>query len=142
MLVVGFDDGIVRFIGLEEKKFTLVKAFKVHKTAIIRVKCNREGNVVVVADTAGSLFFLGLDSASLSKITPFCLYETGFKINDLSWDRSGEKILLACQDGKLHEIESPKEKDCDYTETYLKKFKSRTFLIKMMESQKPNREEL
>ncbi len=41
---------------------------------------------------------------TLSKITPYCLFETGFKINDLTWDRNGDKILLACQDGKLHEI--------------------------------------
>ena len=45
---------------------------------------------------------------TLSKITPYCLFETGFKINDMSWDRSGDKILLACQDGKLHEIFVPK----------------------------------
>ena len=40
-LVVGFSDGIVRFVGLDEKKFTLIKAFKVHKNPIIKVKCNR-----------------------------------------------------------------------------------------------------
>lgn len=73
-----------------------------HRNAITKVKCNREGNIVVISDTAGSLFFLGIDTGSLGKITPYCLFETGFKINDLSWDRSGEKILLACQDGKLH----------------------------------------
>ncbi len=41
MLVVGFSDGIVRFVGLEDKKFSLVKAFKVHKNQITKVKCNR-----------------------------------------------------------------------------------------------------
>ena len=66
-----------------------MKAFKVHKNSIIKVKCNREGSTVVAVDTAGSLFFLSIDDISLSKITPFCLFETGFKINDLSWDRSG-----------------------------------------------------
>ena len=87
---------------LEDKKFALIKAFKVHKNPITKVKCNREGSVVVVADTTGALFFLALDSVNLSKIVPYCLLETGFKINDLSWDRMGDKILLACQDGKLH----------------------------------------
>lgn len=108
MLVVGFSDGIVRFVGLEDKKFALIKAFKVHKNKITKVKCNREGNIVVAADTAGSLFFLAIDDTNLSKITPYCLFETGFKINDLTWDRNGEKILVACQDGKLHEIFIPK----------------------------------
>ena len=96
---------------------------------------------MVAADAGGSLFFLALDSFNLGKITPYCLFETGFKINDLTWDRTGDKLLLACQDGKLHEIETPKEKDCDYSESYLHKFKSRSFTIKMMESQKPNKEE-
>jgi cilia- and flagella-associated protein 44 len=139
--VVGFSDGIVRFVGLDEKKFTLIKAFKVHRNPIVKVKCNREGSVVVAADTSGALFFISLDSVSLSKITPYCLFETGFKINDLSWDRTGDKVLLACQDGRLHEIDTPREKDCDFSETYLKKFSSRTFVMKMMESQKPNKED-
>lgn len=89
MLVAGFSDGIVRFLGLEDKKFVLIKAFKVHKNSITKVKCNREGNIVVVSDIAGSLFFLSIDDSILGKITPFCLYETGFKINDLTWDRNG-----------------------------------------------------
>lgn len=103
-----------------------------HKNPIARVKCNREGNVVVVSDTIGTLFFLSLDNVDLGKITPYCLFETGFKINDLCWDRSGDKVLVACQDGKLHEIESPKEKDCDYSETFLHPFKHRSLTIKMM----------
>lgn len=140
-LVVGFSDGIVRFVGLEDKKFTLIKAFKVHKNPVVKVKSNRDGSIVVAADTAGSLFFLALDNVNLAKITPYCLFETGFKINDLCWDRTGEKVLLACQDGRLHEIDAPREKDCDYSETYLHKFKSRTFVMKMMESQKPDKEE-
>jgi hypothetical protein len=53
------------------------------------VKCNREGNIIVVTDTHGSIFFLSLDSAILSKIVPYCLFETGFKINDLQWHKNG-----------------------------------------------------
>ena len=37
MLAVGFSDGIVRFIYLDPKGITLVKAFKVHKTSIIKI---------------------------------------------------------------------------------------------------------
>lgn len=87
---------------------------------------------MVVADNSGSLFFLSMDSAYLDRIKPYCLFETGFKINDLCWERTGEKVLIACQDGKLHEIDTPKEKDCDFSQTYLKAFKHRTFLMKMM----------
>lgn len=107
-VIVGFSDGIVRFLLLADKGFHLIKSFKVHKNQIIKVKVNREGNVVVVADSAGSLFFISINQNNLSDIKPFCLFETGFKINDLSWDRKGDKILLACQDGRLHEITAPK----------------------------------
>jgi hypothetical protein len=61
----------------------------VHKHPISKVKCNREGNIVVVTDTQGSIFFLALDSVILSKIVPYCLFETGFKINDLQWHKNG-----------------------------------------------------
>lgn len=108
MIVTGFSDGIVRFLFLDPKGFSLVKVFKVHKTGITKIKSNRDGTIIVACDTAGSLFFLSLDSPVLTKITPFCLFETGFKINDLTWDRNGEKILLACNDGKLHEVFVPK----------------------------------
>lgn len=89
MLVVGFEDGIIRFVGLEEKRFVLIKAFKVHKNPINKVKCNREGSIVVVTDIAGSMFFLSINDTSLNKITPYCIFETGFKITDLSWHRTG-----------------------------------------------------
>ena len=92
-----------------------------------------------MCDTAGSLFFLALDSAHLGKITPYCLLETGWKVNDLQWNRTGHKVLLACQDGRMHEVDVPSERDCDYTETYLRQFTSRSYTIKMLESQKPNR---
>jgi hypothetical protein len=67
----------------------LIKAFKVHKNSIFKIKANRDGTILAVCDTAGSLFFLSLDSPLIAKITPYCLFETGFKINDLCWDRNG-----------------------------------------------------
>jgi hypothetical protein len=89
MVAVGFSDGIVRFLFLNSKGFDIVKAFKVHKNPIIKIKSNRDGTILVVCDSLGSLFFLSLDSPIINKITPYCLFETGFKINDLCWDRNG-----------------------------------------------------
>lgn len=89
MLAVGFSDGIVRFIFLDPKGITLVKAFKLHKNSIIKVKSNRDGTILAVIDLSGSLFFISLDSPVVNKIVPYCLFETGFKINDFCWDRNG-----------------------------------------------------
>lgn len=74
MIVVGFSDGIVRFLGLEQNNFKLIKALKVHKNSIIKIKANREGNVIAIIDTAGSIFFIYLDNISLDKIIPYCLF--------------------------------------------------------------------
>ena len=89
MIVVGFSDGIVRFLFLQSKEFTLIKSFKVHKNPITKIKANRDGTILAIVDTVGSMFFISIDSPVISKITPFCLFETGFKINDMTWDRNG-----------------------------------------------------
>ncbi len=41
MIVVGFSDGIVRFLGIEQKDFRLIKAERVHKNPILKIKANR-----------------------------------------------------------------------------------------------------
>ena len=41
MLVVGFSDGIVRFLGIEQSSFKLIKAFKVHRNPVTKIKVNR-----------------------------------------------------------------------------------------------------
>lgn len=74
MVAVGFSDGIVRFLFLDPKGFTLVKAFKVHKTGIIKLKTSRDGVILVACDTAGSLFFLSLENPVVTKIVPYCLF--------------------------------------------------------------------
>lgn len=60
--------------------------------------------MVAVCDIQGSIFLMNLDTVHLDRITPYCLFETGFKINDMCFDKLGEKLLLACNDGKLHEL--------------------------------------
>lgn len=61
MVVAGFADGIVRFLGIEQKDFKLIKAQRVHKNPILKIKANREGSIVAVCDTQGSIFLLDLD---------------------------------------------------------------------------------
>jgi len=41
MVAVGFSDGLVRFIGIGQDNFKLIKAFKVHKNCINKMKINR-----------------------------------------------------------------------------------------------------
>ncbi len=37
----------------------------------------------------GSIFFLYLDNINLDKIVPYCIFETGYKINDLCFNKNG-----------------------------------------------------
>lgn len=142
MIVVGFSDGIVRFLGLDQSSFKLIRAEKVHKNSIFKIKANREGSIVAVCDVQGSIFLLDLHASQLDNITPYCLFETGFKINDICFDKLGEKLLVACNDGKLHEIDVPKMSECNFDQSYLHTPKYRSLTIKMLESQKPKREDL
>ncbi len=132
LLCIGFNDGLVRLLGLNQDSFYLVLTLKVHVHSIIKVKANRDNTVIVVVDALGNMFFLGVDSFSLNKITPFCLFETGLKINDICWSKQSDKLLLACQDGHLYEIDVPKESECDYSETYKKDYTFRKHQVRMM----------
>jgi len=50
-----------------------------------------------------------LSAGSLSTIEPYCLFETKFLISSICWDRMGDKILLGCKDGFIHEVNVPKK---------------------------------
>lgn len=114
-------------------KVHLLKTLKVHKSKITHIKCTPDGATVAIVSSDGDIFFIGHHHNDLQKLIPFCLFETGFQINDICWDREGSKVLLACQDGNLYEANVPKEDECDCSETYLKDFQYRSFTIKMME---------
>ena len=83
-----------------------------------------------------------LDHNNLHRLEPFCLYETGLLINSICWNKSDDKILLACKDGCIYEIKVLRKDLCDYSQTYLKSHSITKYTIKMMESQKPKRDEM
>lgn len=63
---------------------------------------------MLVVSVDGDIFCVELDVSNLQHILPYCLYETKFKINNISWDSEGTKVLLSCADGKIHEMYVPK----------------------------------
>ena len=139
MVAVGFSDGLVRFLILNQSGIELVKVFKILKKRIVHLKCSPDGATLVVIDESGDIFLCSLNSSKIQDIVPYCLYETGFKINDLCWDRESTKILLGCKDGTLAEIKILRPQQCDNSETYLKPHNARVYLVRMMESQKPKK---
>lgn len=51
----------------------------------------------------------------------------------MQWDKLGEKLLFACQDGNIYENLVLKKEECDNSDTYLKDFETKSWEIKMME---------
>lgn len=119
-----------------------MKVFKIHKRKITHTKCSPDGVTLAVVDENGDIFLCSLNSSKIQDIVPYCLYETKMKVNDICWDRDSTKILLGCRDGTLAEIKILRPQQCDNSETYLKPHNARTYLVKMMESQKPKKEDL
>lgn len=139
---MAFSDGIIRLVLINQSELTLIKAEKVLKRKIVLMKCSPDGTTLSAIDEGGDMFFLSLNPLDLQDMKPYCLHETGFKANDMCWDRDSKKVLLACKDGRLHEFMVPKPSDCDISETYLRPFQAKSHLVKMMESQKPKKEDL
>lgn len=83
-----------------------------------------------------------LSAGSLSTIEPYCLFETSFQISSICWDRMGEKLLIGCRDGYIHEMTVPRKEFCDTKQSYLKEYQYKSYRIRMMEFQKPKKDEM
>lgn len=113
MLAIGFSDGLLRFVILNQSSIELVKVFKIHRRKITHIKSSPDGVTLAVIDESGDIFLCSLNSSKIQDIAPYCLYETGFKVNDVCWDRDSTKILLGCKDGNLAEIKVLRPQQCD-----------------------------
>lgn len=105
MIIAGFDNGIVRWLMLNQDRLFLVKALKVHKTAISHIRLTNDGETIAFVAKNGDIFFLQQHPNDLQKFEPVCLFETQLKINDIQWDKMKEKVLIGCNDGKIYEIQ-------------------------------------
>mmetsp|Transcript_16248 Transcript_16248/g.13872 ORF Transcript_16248/g.13872 Transcript_16248/m.13872 type:complete len:351 (-) Transcript_16248:313-1365(-) len=144
VLLAGFDDGVVRVLLLNKNGFVLIRAVRVHRNPIYKLKISPSGTILAVATRKGEVFFLEMDHSKPQNFEPYCLLDLGFQINDMSWHEDSSKLLFACEDGKVREMRIPQKYECDTSESYHKDtsfidFKSYT--IKMMEFQKPKLDE-
>ncbi|KRX11116.1 WD40-repeat-containing domain [Pseudocohnilembus persalinus] len=130
LVLAGYSTGIVRWLILNGEGFHLIKA------------ASPDGQNIAILAENGDLFIIEQSQSDLQTIEPFCLYETKLEINDMQWDKLGEKLLFACQDGRIYENQVLKKEECDNSDTYLKEFVTKSWEIKMMEFQKPKTEEM
>jgi hypothetical protein len=71
---LGFSDGIIRLVVINQNELTLIKADKVLKRKIILMKCSPDGATLSAMDDGGDLFFLSLNPLDLQDMKPYCLH--------------------------------------------------------------------
>lgn len=59
-MAVGFDNGIVRILGMNATSFEVLKAFKAHDQSICKVKYAPDMTMFVSASKDGEIFFFSI----------------------------------------------------------------------------------
>ena len=136
---VGFETGILRILEMSDTNIDIALVMKAHDGPIDFVKFAPNQMTLVTASRNGEIFFFDINGhLELGKYNPICLLNlTGSKrINDLKWDSSSQRILVACESGYLYEIERPDPAKLDTSDSYLiENYPMRTWKMKMMEFQ-------
>jgi len=99
-LAVGLENGDLHFFNLTERKE--VKFFKYHKTGIFSILENPLKNQLYTTDAEGDLAVWNASSFELELFLPFACG----KIRRLTLSHNKEKLILACNDGKIRILET------------------------------------
>jgi WD40 repeat protein len=57
VIAVGFDNGLVRVLLMGEKNWDILKAFKAHETAVMKVKFSPDQTMLATCSANGDIFF-------------------------------------------------------------------------------------
>lgn len=68
VVIVGFSNGIVRFLLLKQDKFQLLKALKVHPNPIEKIILSQNTSQIGVLSSKGEIFFLKYSDSDLQEI--------------------------------------------------------------------------
>ena len=99
-LAVGLENGDLHFFNLIERKE--VKFYKQHKTGIFSILENPLKNQLYTTDAEGNLAVWNASSFELELFLPFACG----KIRRLTLSHNKEKLILACNDGKIRILET------------------------------------
>lgn len=92
---------------------------------------------LVTASRNGEIFFFEINGhLDLSKCNPVCLLEIKdcIKINDLKWDTTSQRIIIATESGYVYEIDKPDPSKLNTNDSYLiEDYPMRSWKMKMME---------
>lgn len=141
VILLGFDNGIIRLAFLDAHKFTLLAALKPHDAAVVKMKYSPDGNHLVTVGADNTVFFF--DVLDDSNLDPVCITHLSSQVFDVDWHIGSDRILLALQSGEIIEMNRPDKITLDTLHSYEVKLPHKIWKIKMMESQKkkPTEEE-
>jgi len=135
----GFDNGIVRILGVTADGIQLLTAFKAHDDAVVKIKYTQDMKMLVTASATGDVFFFESDGLTdVQKYRPICTLKLpgDAGINDMKWISGDTHVLIGCTNGYVYQIRRPKENEFDPSDSYLwENADMKEWHIKIMEFQ-------
>lgn len=91
--------------------------------------------MLCAAGKDGTMFFFETAHDKYDWLDPICMIQLEAEINDFTWHNNSNKILVACKNGRVYEVDRPDKTKLDVKESYLVELNYRYWQIKMMEFQ-------
>jgi WD40 repeat protein len=139
VIACGFETGILRVLQLTDSEIEIAMVMKAHDDPIEFALYSPNQLTLITASKSGEIFFFDVNGhLELGKCVPICLLilKSCIRINDIKWDTTSSRIIVACENGYVYEIERPDPANLDTSDSYhIADYPMRTWKMKMMEFQ-------
>lgn len=105
--VVGFEDGVLRILGISKEAIKLIAAHKPHNGKITAMEYSSCGRYFVTAGTDGTVFIFQIVSASEYLPLGFIEIPQQQPSRCLSWHTAGGKLLIGTMAGVVYSLQVP-----------------------------------
>lgn len=137
VIACGFETGILRILQLTDSQIEIAMVMKAHDDPIEFALYSPNQLTLITASKSGEIFFFDVNGhLELGKCVPICLLilKNCKRINDIKWDTTSSRIIVACENGYIYEIERPDPMSLDTSDSYhIVDYPMRTWKMKMME---------
>ncbi|XP_052253766.1 cilia- and flagella-associated protein 44-like isoform X2 [Dreissena polymorpha] len=154
-VVVGFQDGVVRLLGVSkliedsvrrkkhhECSLQLLQAFKPHSSNVTTLAIDTKGEVLASGSEDGTVFFMNIGS----KYNPIGFVKVAGPVTQIQWSPprfEKETVLVFCKGGIVQEIAWPDDGKFDTSHTFeIKGLPIKTFKFASIKSHLRHEEEL
>lgn len=116
VVLVGFEDGVVRALARTASEWRLVAALKPHKKAASAIAVSHDGKMLATASRDGSVFFFGISSPVEYEPIAFTVMQAA--INTISFSEDSARLLMGCESGEVMEVTLPNPQELDTSRTF------------------------